>query len=214
MERPFRALTPGLSAATLRPMPEDTRKQVLVFRHGETEWSVSGKHTSVTDVELTANGHRDAAALRPVLAAWKFSLVLCSPLKRARETCELAGLGDLLEIEPDLTEWNYGRYEGLTTEEIRQQVPGWGIFSHPVPGGETPGEVAARCDRVINRILAAPGDVALFAHGHLLRVFAARWLKFAPEAGQHFVLNTGSLTRLGYEHETRAILTWNAPLGG
>ncbi len=195
-------------------MPEDTSKQVLVFRHGETEWSRTGKHTSVTDLELTPEGHRGAVALRPVVQKETFSLVLCSPLKRARETCELAGLGDLMEIDKDLVEWNYGRYEGLTTEEIREQVPGWGIFTHAVPGGETPGEVAARCDRIINRVLAAPGNVAIFAHGHYLRVFTARWLKLAPESGQHFVLGTSSLNRLGYEHENRAILTWNAPIGG
>ncbi|MGE9292383.1 MAG: histidine phosphatase family protein [Puniceicoccales bacterium] len=195
-------------------MPEDTRKQVLVFRHGQTEWSLNGKHTSISDIDLTDKGRQDAVALRPVVAQWKFSLVLCSPLKRARETCQLAGLDEVMEIDPDLTEWNYGQYEGMTTEEIRKQVPGWGIFSHPVPGGETPGDVAARCDRAINRILETPGDVALFAHGHYLRVFAARWLKLAPEQGAHFVLNTGSLNRLGYEHENRAILTWNAPIGG
>ncbi|MBC2596057.1 histidine phosphatase family protein [Ruficoccus amylovorans] len=195
-------------------MAEDTRKQVLVFRHGQTEWSLNGKHTSISDIELTDEGHRGAVALRPLVQQWKFSLVLSSPLKRARETCELAGLGDLMEIDPDLMEWNYGQYEGLTTEEIRRKVPGWGIFTHPVPGGETPGEVAARCDRVINRILDAAGDVAIFAHGHYLRVFAARWLKLAPEQGQHFVLDTSSLNRLGYEHETRAILTWNATIGG
>ncbi|MEM9226360.1 MAG: histidine phosphatase family protein [Verrucomicrobiota bacterium] len=195
-------------------MSEDTGKQVLLFRHGATQWSSSGKHTSHSDIPLTEEGRRGAAALRPLVAGWDFSLVLSSPLQRARETCQLAGLGEEMELCQDLTEWNYGRYEGMTTPEIRQQVPGWTVFSQPVPGGETPGEVAARCDKVIQRILAASGNVALFAHGHVLRVFAARWLHLAPEAGQHFVLGTSTLSRLGYEHESRAVLTWNAPLSG
>lgn len=192
----------------------DTKKQVLVFRHGATEWSLNGRHTSVTDLPLTEDGRRGAAALRPLLAGWEFSLVLSSPLQRARQTCELAGLGEAMEVTSDLTEWNYGKYEGLTTQQIREQVPGWTVFSHPVPGGETPGEVAARCDRIIARIEETPGHAALFAHGHLLRVFAARWLRLAPEEGRHLVLGTSTLNRLGYEHENRAVLTWNAPLSG
>jgi len=193
-------------------MAEDTTKQVLVFRHGQTEWSLNGKHTSTTDLPLTDEGRRGAVALRPLVAKWDFSLVLSSPLQRARQTCELAGLGESMELCDDLIEWKYGRYEGLTTPEIRQQVTDWTIFTHPVPGGETAAEVATRCDRVIKRILHAPGNVALFAHGHLLRVFVARWLQLPPENGRHFVLGTSTLNQLGYEHESRAVLTWNAPI--
>ncbi|MBC2603467.1 histidine phosphatase family protein [Puniceicoccus vermicola] len=193
-------------------MSEDTQKKVFLFRHGETEWSRSGQHTSITDLPLTANGRDDAKALKPVVELCDFSLILSSPRKRAKETAELAGVGDRMEIDEDLAEWFYGDYEGMTTSEIREKVPGWNIFTHPVPGGETGEEVAARCDRVIQRVLEASGDVALFAHGHLLRVFTVRWLRLGPSEGRHFVIHTGSLIRLGYEHENRAIEIWNAPV--
>jgi len=193
-------------------LPEDTRKKVYLFRHGETEWSRSGRHTSVTDLPLTEGGRKDAEALRSVIATCDLCLILCSPRRRALETADLAGVGARLQIEADLAEWFYGRYEGLTTREIREEVPGWSIFTHPVPDGETAREVAERCDRVIARVLSASGDVALFAHGHLLRVFTARWLGLDPSEGRHLVIHTGSLIRLGYEHEDRAIEIWNAPV--
>ncbi|MGE9291682.1 MAG: histidine phosphatase family protein [Puniceicoccales bacterium] len=194
-------------------MPEDTQKKVFLFRHGETEWSRSGQHTSITDLPLIESGRRDALALKPLVGACDFSNIFCSPRKRARETAELAGVGERAEIDEDLAEWFYGDYEGLTTTEIRESAPGWNIFTQPVPGGESGADVAARCDRVIGRVLGASGDVAIFAHGHLLRVFTARWLRLAPSEGRHFVIHTASLIRLGYEHEDRAIEIWNAPVG-
>jgi probable phosphoglycerate mutase len=147
---------------------------VFAIRHGETVWSLSGQHTGTTDIPLTDNGRRLAERMRPVLAKNAFALVLCSPMQRARETCELAGLGDTGVIDPDLVEWNYGEYEGLTPRQIHEATPGWLIFKDGCPGGEAPEQVGARVDRVIARARAAPGDVALFAHGHVLRVLAAR----------------------------------------
>ena len=149
---------------------------VFAIRHGETAWSLNGQHTGTTDIPLTDNGRRLAARMRPVLAANPFGLVLCSPMRRARETCELAGLGDRAIIDSDLVEWNYGKYEGLTPKQIDEVAPGWLIFRDGCPGGEAPEQVGARVDRVITRSRAVAGDTALFAHGHLLRVFAARWI--------------------------------------
>ena len=143
--------------------------------------------------------------MRPVLAREAFALVLVSPLQRARETCELAGLGDTAVVEPDLVEWNYGEYEGLTPKQIDEKAPGWLIFRDGCPGGETPEQVGARVDRVIARARAVAGDVALFAHGHVLRVLAARWLGLPPGGGQHFLLNTGTLSVLGYYHDIPAV---------
>jgi broad specificity phosphatase PhoE len=147
---------------------------VFAIRHGETAWSLSGQHTGTTDIPLTDNGRRLAERMRPVLAKEAFALVRCSPMQRARETCVLAGLGDRAVIDPDLAEWNYGQYEGLTPKQIHEGAPGWLIFRDGCPGGESPEEVGARVDRVIARARAADGDVALFAHGHVLRVLAAR----------------------------------------
>ena len=149
---------------------------LFAIRHGETAWSLSGQHTGATDIPLTDNGRRVAQRMRPLLARNAFGLVLCSPMQRARETCKLAGLGDQAVIEPDLMEWNYGKYEGLTTEQIHAAAPGWLLFRDGCPGGEAPAQLAARVDRVIARSRAAGGDVALFAHGHVLRVLVARWL--------------------------------------
>ena len=185
---------------------------VFAIRHGETAWSLSGQHTGTTDIPLTDNGRRLAERMRPVLAKQTFALVLVSPLQRARETCELAGLGDAAVIEPDLVEWNYGEYEGLTPKQINEKAPGWLIFRDGCPGGETPEQVGARVDRVIARARAAEGDVALFAHGHVLRVLAARWLGLPPRGGQHFLLNTGTLSVLGYYHDIPAVRIWNGPL--
>jgi broad specificity phosphatase PhoE len=187
-------------------------QKVYVVRHGETEWSLSGQHTGVTDIPLTENGRAVARRLRPVLAEPSFQLVLTSPLRRARETCELAGLGSRAVLEPDLREWNYGEYEGLTRKEIHAKAPGWMIFRDGCPGGETPAQVGARADRVIARVRAAPGDVALFAHGHVFRVLMARWIGFPPSAGQHFLLDTATLNVLGYYRDSPAVKIWNAPL--
>ena len=150
---------------------------VWLIRHGETEWSRSGRHTGLTDLPLTAAGRRAARSLAPVLARESFALVLTSPRQRARETCELAGLGDRARVDPDLVEWNYGEYEGLTSVEIRGRSPGWLLFTDGAPGGERPEDVSRRVDRVIGQARVAPGNVAIFAHGHLLRSLAARWLE-------------------------------------
>jgi probable phosphoglycerate mutase len=182
---------------------------VFTIRHGETEWSLSGQHTGTTDLPLTDNGRRLAEKLRPVLARETFSLVLVSPLQRARETCRLSGLGDRALIDPDLIEWNYGEYEGLTPDRIHKTNLHWMIFRDGCPGGESPEQVAARVDRVIARVREADGDVALFAHGHVLRVLAARWIGLPAQDGQHFLLGTGTLCVLGYYREVPAIKVWN-----
>jgi probable phosphoglycerate mutase len=185
---------------------------VFAIRHGETSWSLSGQHTGTTDIPLTDNGRRLAERMRPLLATNTFELVLCSPMQRARETCKLAGLGDRAFIDSDLVEWNYGEYEGLTPKQIREAAPGWLIFRDGCPGGETPEQVGARVDRVIARSRAVAGDTALFAHGHLLRVLAARWIGLPARSGQHFLLNTGTLCVLAYYHEIPAVRIWNGPL--
>jgi probable phosphoglycerate mutase len=187
-------------------------QRVYLIRHGETEWSLSGRHTGITDLPLTENGRRMAKMLRPVLANESFALVLTSPLERARETAELAGFGARAEIDPDLMEWNYGEYEGLTSKEIRAQAPGWIIFRDGCPGGESPDQIGARVDRVIARVRAVDGNVALFAHGHVFRVFVARWIGLSVAAGSHFLLDTATLNILGYYHEIPAVKRWNASL--
>ena len=186
---------------------------VIAIRHGETAWSLSGRHTGTTDIPLTDNGRRLAELLRPALSR-TFALVLVSPLQRARETCELAGVAARAIIDPDLAEWNYGSYEGLTPKEIDREAPGWLIFRDGCPGGETPEQVGARADRVIARARGVEGDVALFAHGHVLRLLVARWLGLPPGAGQHFLLDTGTLSVLADYHGTPALKTWNAPVTG
>jgi beta-phosphoglucomutase family hydrolase len=188
--------------------------QVFAIRHGETVWSLSGQHTGTTDIPLTDNGRRLAERMRPVLAVHGFALVLCSPMQRARETCQLAGLGDQAVVAPDLLEWNYGEYEGLTPEQIRKVAPDWLLFRDGCPGGETPEQVGARVDRVIARSRAVSGDTALFAHGHLLRVLAARWIGLPPGAGRHFMLDTGTLCVLSYYHGIPAVRIWNGPIEG
>jgi broad specificity phosphatase PhoE len=185
---------------------------VFAIRHGETAWSRSGQHTGTTDIPLTDNGRLLATRMRPVLEAEAFALVLCSPMQRARETCELAGLGDRAVIDPDLVEWNYGEYEGLTPKQIEEMAPGWLIFRDGCPGGEAPERVGARVDRVIARSRAVDGDTVLFAHGHVLRVFVARWIGLPPGGGQHFLLNTGTLCVLGYYRKIPAVGIWNGPL--
>ena len=183
--------------------------EVVLIRHGATEWSESGRHTGRTDIPLVDDGRAAARALAPRVAKWEFSLVLVSPLQRARETSELVGLGEHAVVDDDLREWDYGDYEGRTTRDIRESDPGWTIWSGPVPGGETPEEVAARADRVIARVDATDGVVALVAHGHILRVLGARWCSFAPTAGSRLALDTCHLSVLGYEREMKVIHTWN-----
>ena len=187
--------------------------QVFVLRHGQTEWSLNGKHTGITDIPLTENGRKAAKLLQPVLAGIPFRMVLTSPLQRARETCALAGLGDRATVEPDLMEWNYGEYEGMTPQQIYEKAPTWMIFEDGCPSGEKPEEVGTRVDRVIAKVRAARGPVALFAHGHILRVFGARWLGLPVKAGAHFLLNTATLNILSYYHRIPAIKCWNANLG-
>jgi broad specificity phosphatase PhoE len=184
---------------------------LTLIRHGDTEWSLTGRHTGWTDIPLVASGRRQAELLGARLAGRSFSLVLSSPLSRAFETCRLAGLGDAVVVDADLREWNYGDLEGLTSDEIRRLLPGWTIWSGQVPGGETSDEVGQRADRVIARGLSAAGDVAIFAHGHLLRVLAARWLGLPPDQGALFELGTATLSRLGWERERRVIELWNEP---
>lgn len=189
----------------------DARPQAWLVRHGETEWSKSGQHTGQTDVPLTEAGRAQTPQLRRKLGRRTFALVLSSPMSRALETARLAGFGDRVEIDPDLHEWDYGRYEGLTTSEIRKTVAGWTVWTHPIPDGETAQEVTARVDRVIVRIRAAPGDVLLFAHGHILRVLAARWLGLPPTEGRLFALGTATVSVLGWERETAVVERWNEP---
>lgn len=191
-------------------MVEPRPPRLVVVRHGDTEWSASGRHTGSTDVELTAEGRAAAGSLGAALSGWRFALVLTSPLRRARETAALAGFPDAV-VEPDLVEWDYGAYEGLTTPEIREAVPGWAVWTHPVPDGERAEDVAARADRVLARVAAAGGDVATFSHGHLLRVLAARWLEQPPQLGGRLLLGTACLGVLGHERERRALERWNVP---
>ena len=183
---------------------------IVIVRHGETEWSLSGKHTSRTDLPLTENGRQRARALAGELSDRSFSLVLCSPLRRARETCELAGFGDVAVIDDDLFEWQYGDYEGLTTPEIRESNPTWNLWRDGCPGGERPEQVGARADRALERLRSADGDAVAFAHGHILRVVTARWLAMEPAAGARFALKAGNLGELGYERETEVLSRWNA----
>jgi probable phosphoglycerate mutase len=185
---------------------------LFAIRHGETAWSLSGQHTSTTDLPLTEGGRRLASRMAPILARERFALVLVSPMRRARETCELASLGNEAVVDADAREWDYGAYEGLTVEQIHKVAPGWLLFRDGCPGGEAPAQVAARVDRVMARARAAGGDVALFAHGHVLRVLGARWIGLPPDAGQHFLLDTGTLCVLGGYREIPAVRIWNAPL--
>jgi probable phosphoglycerate mutase len=187
---------------------------VFVIRHGETAWSLSGQHTGTTDIPLTENGRRLAGinTLRPALARVSFAQVFTSPLQRARNTCELAGLGGKATIDHDLMEWDYGKYEGVTSDTIHTSSPGWQIFRDGAPGDETPEQVSARVERVIARARAVNGNVALFAHGHVLRVLAARWIGLPPGAGERFLLDTGTLCVLDQYRGAPAIKVWNGPL--
>lgn len=193
--------------ASARPQHE-----VVLVRHGETAWSLSGQHTGTTDIPLTDNGRAAAKELQPLLARVDFARVLSSPLQRARTTCELAGLGERMQIDPDLMEWNYGEYEGLTPEEIRRRAPDWLLFRDGCPGGESPEQIGARVDRVVERVRAVPGRAALFAHGHVFRVFLARWIGLPATHARHFLLDTSTVNVLGYYRGIPALRHWNVPL--
>jgi broad specificity phosphatase PhoE len=184
---------------------------VWLARHGETTWSLSGQHTSVTDLPLTPNGERMAAKLGERLRSHTFAWVLSSPRQRARRTGALAGFGAQLQVDPDLAEWNYGDYEGKRTAEIRQSRPDWQLFRDGCPGGESPAQIGERADRVLARLRALDGDVLLFAHGHILRVLGARWLGLPVSAGMLLYLGTASLSILGYEHtrDEPCLRLWN-----
>jgi probable phosphoglycerate mutase len=188
--------------------------QLWLIRHGETAWSLSGAHTGRTDLPLTAEGERQAAAMGQLLAGRPFSLVLTSPRLRARETCRIAGYGAHAEVDEDLSEWDYGDYEGRSTQQIREQRPGWEIWRDGVVNGETVEQVYARAAKVVARAEQASGDVALFAHGHILRILTACWLALQPVDGRLFALNTATLSVLGYEREQRVITRWNQPAPG
>lgn len=184
---------------------------IYLARHGETAWTISGQHTGVTDLPLTERGEQDASRLEKLLSSQTFAKVLTSPLQRAVRTCEVAGFGDVAEVDSDLTEWNYGTYEGRRTADIRKERPDWRLFRDGCPEGESPADVAARADRVIARARAADGDVLLFSSGHFLRTLTARWLGFEPSAGRFFQLSTASLSILGFEHDRSepVIRLWN-----
>jgi probable phosphoglycerate mutase len=180
-----------------------------MVRHGATEWSVAGKHTSTTDLPLLQEGEDAARAVRERLAGEDFALVLASPRQRARRTAELAGFPDAA-VDGDLVEWAYGDYEGVTTEEIREDDPGWTVWTHPTPGGEEAGQVSERLDRVVARARAADGPALVFGHGHALRGLAARWLDLPVTDGRHFKLDTATVSVLGAERETPVVLRWNS----
>ncbi|HZN87354.1 MAG TPA: histidine phosphatase family protein [Thermoleophilaceae bacterium] len=185
--------------------------EVVLVRHGETEWSRDLRHTGRTDIPLTEAGRKQAAILRGTLGDWSFDRVLSSPLGRALETCRLAGLGERAECTDALLEWDYGDYEGITTAEIRTERPDWFLWRDGCPGGESAADVGARVDPLVEGLKAGEGTVALFAHGHLLRVLTARWLGLPPQDGALFALSTATLSVLGFERETAVITRWNAP---
>jgi broad specificity phosphatase PhoE len=178
----------------------DSLPVVYAARHGETTWSLSGQHTGLTDLPLTERGERNARRLAERLRGLTFAKVLTSPLERAARTCELAGFGDVAEVDRDLLDWNYGDYEGRRSVEIHAKRPDWQLFRDGCPGGESPQQVGVRADHVVSRVRAIQGNVLLFSSGHFLRVFAARWLGLEPGAGRYFLLSTASVSAVGYEH--------------
>ena len=184
---------------------------IYVARHGETEWSLSGQHTGLTDLPLTVRGERNALQLGKRLRGMTFAQVFTSPLQRASRTCDLAGFGDSAELMSELVEWNYGNYEGQRTSEILAKRPDWELFRDGCPGGESSEQVGARADRVVERVRAVTGNVLVFSSGHFLRVFAARWLGLSPESGKYFMLSTASLSAVSYEHNLLepVIRLWN-----
>jgi len=188
---------------------DEQRQEIWLIRHGETAWSATGRHTGRTDVPLTEAGKLQAEALKRRLAGRSFPLVLSSPLKRASETCRIAGYASSTLFTDDLMEWDYGLYEGRTTESIREEAPDWTIWTGNPPGGETLAQVAGRADNIVKQVKEAGSDVAIFAHGHMLRVLAACWLGMPPDAGRLLSLSTASVSSLGYERENRVIVMWN-----
>ncbi len=184
-------------------------QRCVLLRHGDTEWSRSGRHTGRTDLPLLLEGEEQVMFQRPRLAAYSFSLILTSPLSRARRTCELAGLGEPVEVDPDLLEWDYGAYEGRRTVDIREERPGWNLFDDGAPDGEHAADVGARVDRVIAKVRAVRGDVACVAHAHVLRVLAARWVGLDPTGGRYFVLGPAAVSVLGWERERPVVRHWN-----
>lgn len=184
--------------------------KIYLIRHGETAWSKSKQHTGLTDIPLTKRGEEQARALKPLLSEMKFSKVFCSPLIRVQKTCELAGLRDQAELADELYEWNYGDYEGKTTEEIRKQLPNWNIFDYPVINGESIEEVASRARCILQKCQSIQGDVALFASGHITRILAACWINQEPKLAKHLALSTATLSILSYEHEWPTIKLWNS----
>lgn len=191
--------------------PTSPQPEVWLVRHGATEWSENGRHTGTTDLPLLPEGEAVAASLAPALSEHDFSLVLSSPLSRARETARLAGFAEP-GIEPRLVEWDYGDYEGLTTPQIRERDPEWTVWCGRIPNGESPEQVARRTEEVIERCLAVGGDSLLFAHGHVLRVLAATWLHLPPDDGRCLALGTATVSVLGWEHDYRTLRRWNAPV--
>ncbi len=183
---------------------------IILCRHGETEWTLSNQHTSVTDIPLTQKGKEQARFLGLRLKSIPFQTVLCSPLLRAKQTCEEAHLSEKMTLEPDAAEWNYGSYESLTGEEIEKKHPGWNVFLHGAPGGESPQEAAHRADRLIAKILLQKAPVILFSHGHFLRLLAVRWIGLEAAAGRLFALSVASISILGFEHKNRVIQLWNS----
>jgi len=184
---------------------------VYLARHGETAWTLSGQHTGLTDLPLTEHGEQNARSLGQRLKGLTFAKVFASPLQRARRTCKLAGFGAVAEIDPDLVEWNYGDYEGLTSAQVHAKNPDWKLFRDGCPGGETVAQIGARADRVVARVRAIQGNVLLFSSGHFLRVLGSRWLGLDASAGQYFLLSTAALSQLGYEHDLSepVIRLWN-----
>jgi len=185
---------------------------IFLIRHGETQWSLTGRHTGRTDLPLTENGERSASQLRGLLQGVAFDHVLASPLQRARRTCELAGFGAMARMDADLQEWDYGDYEGRTTADIRRQRPGWSVFQDGCPQGESVEQISRRADRVLAKVRPRDGTVALFSHGEFLRALAVRWIGLPVREGRHFALDTASWSVLGYEHpdgEVPAISLWN-----
>lgn len=187
--------------------------RIHLIRHGDTEWSLSGQHTGRTDIPLIPRGEEQARQIGERLRHIEFTRILTSPLQRARRTCELAGYGERMEIEPDLVEWNYGQYEGMLGADIRKLRPDWNVFQHGCPGGESPEEISSRADQMIKRLRAFSGDVAIFSHGHFLRVLATRWIGQPVSEARHFLLNTASVSILGFEHnnvDEPVFVLWNA----
>ncbi|CAG4915448.1 histidine phosphatase family protein [Paraburkholderia saeva] len=198
-----------MNTATATPPRDEGHLEIWLIRHGETAWSLSGQHTGRTDIPLTERGRQQARLIAPFLATQPFDHVLTSPMSRAMETCHAAGLGEHAEAEPDLHEWDYGIYEGRTTPEIRASVPGWSVWDSPIPEGESLAQVEARARGLIGRLLTMQGRIALFSHAHFLRVLGGCWMGDSAALGAHLVLDTASISILGFDRENRALRQWN-----